>query len=94
MSYGIIFWGSSSNSNNIFKLQKRIKRMNTNSRNRDSCKDPFKKLNILSFYSQYILSLIIFVNDNILLLVGWVPCHDGMARPRVACGGTASSYGG
>jgi hypothetical protein len=26
--------------------------------------------------------------------VRWVPCHHSMARPRVADGGTASSYGG
>jgi hypothetical protein len=35
----------------------------------------------------------------LLLLSGaekgmWGPCHHSMARPRVADGGTASSYGG
>jgi hypothetical protein len=66
MSYGIIFWGNSSYSDNmsIFKLQKRIIRIITNSRNRDSCKDLFKKLDILPFYSQYIFALLIFVIDN------------------------------
>jgi len=26
------------------------------------------------------------------IIVGWVPCHHGMARPQVADGGQASSY--
>jgi hypothetical protein len=25
---------------------------------------------------------------------GWVPCHHGMARPRVEDGGKSSGYGG
>jgi hypothetical protein len=64
MSYGIIFWGNSSYSDNIFKLQKRVIKIITNSRTRDSCKGLFKKLDILPFYSQYIFSLLIFVIDN------------------------------
>jgi hypothetical protein len=64
ISYGIIFWGNSSYSDNIFKLQKRVIRIITNSRSRDYCKDLFKKLDILPFYSQYIFSLLIFVIDS------------------------------
>jgi hypothetical protein len=68
MSYGIIFWGNSSHSNNIFKLQKRVIKIIRNSRNRDSCRDLFKKLDIiLPIYSQYIFSLLIIVTDNISL---------------------------
>jgi hypothetical protein len=61
MSYSIIFWGNSSHSGNIFKLQKRVIRIITNYRSRDSCRDLFKKLDILSLYSQYIYSLLNFV---------------------------------
>jgi hypothetical protein len=68
ITYGIIFWGNYSHSNNIFKLRKRIIRIITNSKNSDSCSDLFKKLYILPFYSQYIVfSLLIFVTDNISL---------------------------
>jgi hypothetical protein len=67
MSYGIIFWGNSAHSNNIFKLQKRIVRIVTNSGNRVSCRHLFRKLDILPFYSQYLLSLLVFVIDNISL---------------------------
>jgi hypothetical protein len=62
----IIFWGYSSHSNNIFKLQKRIIRIITNSRTRDSYRDLCKKLNISPFFSIYI-SLLISVIDNITL---------------------------
>jgi hypothetical protein len=67
MSYGIIFWGNSTHSINIFKLQKRIIRIITNSRNRDSCRHLFMKFGILLIYSQYLFSLLMFVIDNISL---------------------------
>jgi hypothetical protein len=69
MSYGIIFWENTLYSNNIlvFKQQKRVIRIITNSRNRDSYRELFKELNILPFYSQYIFSLLISVTDNMSL---------------------------
>jgi hypothetical protein len=67
MSYGIIFWGNSAHSNNIFKLQKRIIRIITNSWHSDSCRHLFMKLDILPFYSKYLFSLLIFVIDNFSL---------------------------
>jgi len=65
ISYGIIFWGNSAYSNTIFKLQKREIRIMMNAGNRESCRKLFKKLNILPLYSQYILSLLLFVVKNI-----------------------------
>jgi len=47
ISYGIIFWGISTHSKIIFKIQKRIIRIITNSGNKDSCGGLFKKLHIL-----------------------------------------------
>ena len=64
MTYGIIFWGNSSHSNIIFRLQKRVIRIITGIRNRDSCREYFKALKILPLQSQYILSLLLFVIDN------------------------------
>jgi hypothetical protein len=63
--YGIIFWGNSPYSNNIFKLQKRAIRIIMNAGNRVSCRELFKKLNILPLHSQYILSLLLFVVKNV-----------------------------
>ena len=64
ISYGIIFWGISTHSKIIFNFQKRIIRIITNSDNKDSCRDLFKKLNILPLQSQYIFSLLMFVVKN------------------------------
>jgi hypothetical protein len=64
VSYGIIFWGISTYSKIIFKTKKRIVRIITNSDNKDSCWELFKKLCILPLQSQYIFSLLIFVVKN------------------------------
>ena len=39
MSYGIIFWGNQPHSEKIFKIQKRVIRIITNSRARDLCRE-------------------------------------------------------
>jgi hypothetical protein len=53
MSYGIIFWGSSHFSNSIFKTQKIIIRIITNSGKRYSCRQLYKQLQILTLPAQY-----------------------------------------
>ena len=57
LSYGIIFWGNSSHSNSIFRMQKKAIRIMRSASNRDSCKEYFKKLKILPLQSQYLVSL-------------------------------------
>ena len=64
ISYGIIFWGNSHYSINIFKIQKRIIRIMTNSNRRDTCRPLFNQLRILPLPSQYIYSLLLFVVTN------------------------------
>jgi hypothetical protein len=64
MSYGIIFWGNSHSSINVFKIQKRIIRIMTKSSKCDTCRTLFKKLGILPLPSQYIYSLLLFVVTN------------------------------
>jgi hypothetical protein len=64
ISNGIIFWGSSAYAKIIFKIQERIIRIITNSRNVDSCQNLFKELHILPLQSQYIYSLLILVVKN------------------------------
>jgi len=61
MSYGITFWGNQPYSDKIFRIQNRMIRIITNSRMRGSCRELFKKLEILPLYSQYIFSISIFV---------------------------------
>jgi len=64
LSYGIIFWGNSAYSSNIFKIHKRKIRIIMNTRNRDSYHQLFKNLKILPLKSQYIFSLLLFVAKN------------------------------
>jgi hypothetical protein len=61
MSYGLVFGGNSYHSNTVFKLQKRI------IRDRESCREYFRKLIILPLKS-LTLSLSIYIYIYILLL--------------------------
>jgi len=63
-NYGIIFWGSSSYANKIFILQKKIIRIITNTRPRDSCREVFKSIEIITLYSQYIYWLVLYTINN------------------------------
>jgi hypothetical protein len=76
MSYGITFWGNSHHSNSIFKIQKRIIRIITNTGSHDSCHQLFKQLQILSLPPQYIFSLLVFVNKNRGLYQSNSEIHD------------------
>jgi hypothetical protein len=60
LSYGIIFRGRSSNVNKLLILQKKIVRIVTNSRIRESCREAINNMQIMTLYSQYIFSLILF----------------------------------
>jgi len=64
ISYGIILGGNQPHNEKISKIQKKVIRIITNSRARDSCRELFKKLEILPLHSQYIFFLSIFVIKN------------------------------
>lgn len=76
ITYGIFFWGNYSAANNVFLLQKKILRIITNKKPRDSCRELFKDLQIMTLYSQYIYSLIFVVLNNkcYLLLIMKLTC--------------------
>jgi len=76
MSYGIIFGGNSHHSNSIFKIKKRLIRIITNTGSCDSRCHLFKQLQILSLPSQYIFSLLFFVNKNRGLFQTTSEIHD------------------
>jgi len=65
ITYGIIFWGNSTGSDEVFKLHKRAIRIITNSHGSTSCRTLFKELNILPLQLHYILSLAVYVAKNI-----------------------------
>jgi hypothetical protein len=52
MSYGIIFWGNSSHSTIIFRMQKKAIRIMEGCGYRVSCRDLFKKFQILPFLNK------------------------------------------
>ena len=64
MTYGIISWGNSSHSPQVFRMQKRPIRIIMGCGNRESCRNLVNGLNILPLMSQYILSLLTFVSNN------------------------------
>jgi hypothetical protein len=64
ITYGIIFWGNSSYSEDIFKIQKKIIRIIMNSSRNASFRQQFKDLNILPIKSQYTFSILLFVTKN------------------------------
>jgi hypothetical protein len=64
ITYGLPFWGNSSHSIKIIKMQKRIIRIMMGYRNRVSCRSLFKRLEVLPLTSQYILSLMLSVVNN------------------------------
>jgi hypothetical protein len=64
MTYGLLFWGHSSDSIWIFMLQKRIIRIMMGCRRDDFCRKLFPILEILSLPYQYIFSLLLFVIKN------------------------------
>jgi hypothetical protein len=76
MSYCIIFEGNSHHSDSIFKIQKIIIRIITNTGRCDSCHQLYKQLQILPLPSQYIFSLLVFVNKNRGLFLPNSEIHD------------------
>jgi len=61
MTYGIIFWGNSHLSSNIFKIQKRALRIMTNKSKRETCRPLYNQLpyhpNTYSHYSYLLLRI-------------------------------------
>jgi hypothetical protein len=63
VNYGLLFWGSSTESIKIFKLQKKM-RIIMGYKSNYSCRELFVALGIFPLYSQYIFSLLLFLNKN------------------------------
>jgi hypothetical protein len=64
IKHGIIFWGNSSNTRNIFTLQKKIIKIMVGAPARIPCRNLFKKLESLRVPGQYIFSLMNFFVNN------------------------------
>lgn len=64
LNYAIIAWGSSSETNRLFILQKRIVRLIADAKYLEHCSPLFKKLGIMTVYSLYLYNLALFVKMN------------------------------
>jgi len=82
MSYRIILWGNLSHSSTIFSMQKKTIRIMEGCGNRVSCRNLFKKLQILPLTSQYMLSILIFVVQNKNLFLTNIESHNIDTRQR------------
>lgn len=64
ITYGIIFWGSSTFAIKVFRTQKRIIRCILGLHPRSSCRPHYKKLGFLTVPSLYCLQLVLFVRRH------------------------------
>jgi hypothetical protein len=62
--HGIVFWGTSTTMHKVFLLQKGIVRIMLGIGPKSSCRNWFKKLDILMVQSSYIFSMMMFVVNN------------------------------
>jgi hypothetical protein len=69
ISYGLPLWRNLPHSIKIFRMQKKIIRIMMGCKSRTSCKNMFRRLEILTFVSQYIFSLMLFVVENKYLFI-------------------------
>lgn len=65
MSYGILLWGGAADFQSIFILQKRAIRAIYKLRRRDSLRELFKEINILTVPCQYIYEVIMYARRNL-----------------------------
>jgi len=62
-----MFWGGFAISGDIFKVQKRVIRIITNKCRCESSRPVFKQLKILTLFSQYVVSVLVFMTRNMNL---------------------------
>jgi len=82
VSYGIVFWGSSSSMRNDFIIQKREIRIMLRLGQRSSCKEGFKKLAILTVPCLYIYALMLFAVRNLNIYQTNSSVHDMNTRQQ------------
>jgi hypothetical protein len=83
LEYGIAFWGNSTESVKVSKLQKRAIRLMTGSNVRTSCRPLFPMLGIMTLPSQYIFSLMRFLSQNLEFYTFNSTLHNYNTRNRI-----------
>ncbi|CAH2211312.1 jg23354 [Pararge aegeria aegeria] len=80
MSYGILLWGKAADIETIFILQKRAVRSIYKLKSRESLREKFKEIGILTVASQYIYNNIVFVRQHISLYKQKVDINSRLTR--------------
>ena len=78
----VAFWGNSTESGKVFKLQKRVIRLMTGNNVRTSCRPLFPRLGIMTLSYQYIFSLMRFLSRNQLYTFNFT-IHNYNTRYRI-----------
>jgi hypothetical protein len=65
LRYGVIFWGGGTESESIFKLQKRVIRIISGVGRHTSCRHLFRDLGILPIACLYMLDVLCYIKVNI-----------------------------
>lgn len=82
MCYGMLLWGRATDVESIFVLQKRAIRAIYGLKTRDSLREKFKTINIMTVPSQYIYENIMYVRKNLLLFRRGCDIHDRNTRNK------------
>jgi hypothetical protein len=80
LSYSIVFWGRSFSVHKLFVLQKKIVRIITSTGLRESCRDACNNMEIMTLYSQYFFSLLLFTVKNKHLFTSNKEIHSYKTR--------------
>jgi hypothetical protein len=83
MTHGIIFGGNSSYTVKLFRIQKNVIGIMMGLKERDSCRDSFKEMEIFPLCSQYIYSLMLHTVNNINLFTRNTEVHNIDTRQNI-----------
>lgn len=85
LRYGLLVWGSATDNllKRVFMLQKRAIRVLAGLRRRDSCRNSFKELQLLTFPSLYIYEVIMHARFSSCGAQDGTAVHDHNTRARV-----------
>ena len=83
IAYGILLWGSCSHMDRIFKIQKRVLRIMNGVSNRTSCRSLFVGNRIMTVYSLFVYTCLMYAKENGEKFVTAERCHDYNTRNKL-----------
>ena len=80
VTYGLLYWGNSSHSMKVYRLQMKTLRIIMGARSTDSCIEFFKILGILLSMAQHIYTITVFIVNNRKYFTANSELHDIITR--------------